>query len=277
MALSEGDIAASRLVSPARSGSFAQVGEVGANSPQSARPCSAALLFELLGITEGSTVAFTGGGGKTSLVFHLAGELAATRNRVLITTTTKMFYPGSFPGRIEIGADADGIVRAFNSERLGQMFAAASRIEGGKVAGYDVASLDRVSALLEDAVFLIEADGAARKPYKFYREHEPVIPRSTTHLVHVIGAETLDAPMSAELFHRCPERLQGTPFDLRMFKKAMEWYANEKVGAFSGRKILIVNKADEGRERAAAAMREAARPYFDACFSTSLKRREWKA
>ena len=234
-------------------------------------------LCELLGLTEGSTVAFTGGGGKTSLVFHLAGELAATRNRVLITTTTKMFYPGNFPGRIEIGADADQIVRAFNAERLGQMFVAASRIEGGKVAGYDAASVDRVSALLEDAVFLVEADGAARKPYKFYREHEPVIPRSTTHVVHVIGAEVLDAPMGDDLFHRCPEHLQGEPFDLRMFEAAMKWYANEKIGSFSGRKILVVNKADEGRERTAAAMREAARPYFDACFSASLKKGEWMA
>ncbi|MGL5542642.1 MAG: hypothetical protein ACRDB2_04840, partial [Fusobacteriaceae bacterium] len=47
---------------------------------------------KIFGIVRGDVVSFTGGGGKTSLIFLLAEELSR-KGRVLITTTTKIYIP----------------------------------------------------------------------------------------------------------------------------------------------------------------------------------------
>ena len=53
-------------------------------------------LFELLGVRPGMT-AVIGSGGKTSLLYHLAGELMRKGNKVVLTTTTHIRKPEQFP------------------------------------------------------------------------------------------------------------------------------------------------------------------------------------
>ena len=56
-----------------------------------AKATNAGPLTRAFGLASGGElVAFTGGGGKTSLVFALARELAAAGRRVVATTTTRI-------------------------------------------------------------------------------------------------------------------------------------------------------------------------------------------
>ena len=162
-------------------------------------------LAELVGVAAGDVVSVTGAGGKTTLVFTLCDELAAAGGKALVTTTTKMFYPADFPGRILIGGSLAYLVGAFADARSKQVFSARERIAEGKVAGHDADEIDAMAQLLPEATMLVESDGAARKPYKFYREGEPVIASSSTIVVHVVGADALGATMSPALFHRRPQ------------------------------------------------------------------------
>ena len=50
-------------------------------------------LYEAFGLSPGSIVAATGGGGKTSLVYGLANEAAARGMSAIVTTTTKLTLP----------------------------------------------------------------------------------------------------------------------------------------------------------------------------------------
>src|SRR5207249_894575 len=48
-------------------------------------------LADALGMTDRDAVALVGGGGKTTAMFRLAGEMVVKGGRVLTTTTTKIF------------------------------------------------------------------------------------------------------------------------------------------------------------------------------------------
>src|SRR5579883_1481894 len=160
----------------------------------------AATLSEALGVRDRRVVAFTGGGGKTTAMFRLARELAA--ERVLVTTTTKIWVPRPDEAALVLADDPDGAC-----ERLRAGWARGVRALGtavtpeGKLQGVPpewVAGLRRAA----DRV-LVEADGAAGKPLTAPRVHEPVIPPSAAlvdehaHRVAEIAALTGLAPGAA--------------------------------------------------------------------------------
>lgn len=236
--------------------------------------CTDARLYELLGIGKHDLVSFTGGGGKTSLMFHLCGELSRDGHRTLVTTTTKMYYPYGFGGEIVIDGDVGRIAQAAAGGGRDAVFAAARTNGEGKVVGFDPRDVDALYERLPSWVVLNEADGAAMKPYKFYRDGEPVLPE-TTLIVHVVGCEVLGRPMDGSLFHRCPSEMVGMKFDEHVFDQLMRWYVDVRIADRDCRKVLVVNKADEGREAAAEFMREIGARYFDACLVASLKNGRW--
>lgn len=165
-------------------------------------------LAEALGVDAGDVVAFIGAGGKTTAMFRVAGDLAARGLRVIVTTTTKIFPPE--PSDIELiveegsgDALASGVTAALGRRHV--VVVVARKLPDGKLQGVhleDIGTLRRISNV---TAVLVEADGSARKPFKAPAEHEPVIPRETTLLVAVVGAEALNQPLSVELVHR-PER-----------------------------------------------------------------------
>ncbi|MDH3998967.1 MAG: putative selenium-dependent hydroxylase accessory protein YqeC, partial [Desulfuromonadales bacterium] len=56
-------------------------------------------------------LSLTGGGGKTSLMFHLAQRLSQAGKKVLTTTTTKIFYPTANQNkRVLVNADPERIL-----------------------------------------------------------------------------------------------------------------------------------------------------------------------
>jgi hypothetical protein len=214
-------------------------------------------LTGLIGLSDSDMVSVTGGGGKSSFIFTACRELHQEGRKALVTSTALMREPSP-------------------EELCGADFYAGEYRAGGKAGHADPEYLDELRCDESRGIILNEADGAAMKPYKFYREYEPVIPGQTDVIVHVIGCEVFGRRVCDGLFHRCPDGYRGNIFDEAMFVKAMTWYAENKVKEYSTRKILLINKADEGRLETALSFGEAARGIFDACIVSSLKGGRWQ-
>lgn len=210
-------------------------------------------------------VSITGGGGKTALLFYCARGF---KSPCALTTTTKMFYPENFRP-VCLSQDLRRVQQFLNSAAR-RVFAARERLPGDKIKGFSAAE---AAALYRDTpgrAFFCEADGAARKPYKFYHSHEPVIPDVTTCLVHVIGAETLGVPMRPGYFHRLPEAEDGKIFDTAYFLERMRWFVTEHVKK-TMTSILFINKAEGARLEPALRCAAAAAPLFDQAYAGSLR------
>ena len=133
-----------------------------------------------LEIPEHAVICITGAGGKTSLLFTWARELAAAGKKVAVTTTTHMFCPGPIADEsITFVADPDPDMP-------------------GKVQAPPAGVIDQLREKYD--VVLIEADGSKRMPLKWPAEWEPVIPEYTDIIVCVAGLSSLDRPASEVIF-----------------------------------------------------------------------------
>lgn len=161
-------------------------------------------LYEALNLDQRAVVALVGGGGKTSVMYHLADEIPEAR-RVLITTTTKILaperkdYPCFYTD--EEGYKEEALLRVLQS---GTRVILASHMiqEYNKLNGVKAEILSKL--FLSDQVdyILVEADGSKGRPLKGHLAHEPVIPAITTRLVIMIGADAIGKRLDSEYVHR---------------------------------------------------------------------------
>jgi probable selenium-dependent hydroxylase accessory protein YqeC len=225
-------------------------------------------------------LSLTGGGGKTSLMFHLARLLAEAGMKVLTTTTTKIFTPAASQTEIVL-IDTDPkkiLLRAAPLlERAGHVTAAAERIDAAdKLKGF---TPEAIRFFEDSGLFdwiLVEADGSARRPLKAPAEHEPVIPFNTSVLIAVAGLEVLGRPLTEELVFRSElagermgleDREEITPF-------ALARLCAHPLGLFKGApphavRFIFLNKADdpercEGGRQIATLLRQSPRPVAEA-------------
>lgn len=143
-------------------------------------------LSEALQVPRGVT-ALVGGGGKTTLMFRLAEELARA-HRVIVATTTHVMRPEHMPVLTDPGlTDIRHALETDNAIFVGRV---ASH-DKMTAAGIDAAQL----AKLADYV-LIEADGAKGRPLKAPAFYEPVIPACTSLVIAVAGMDGIGLPIS---------------------------------------------------------------------------------
>lgn len=223
------------------------------------QPIEEILLLEARGV-----LSLTGGGGKTSLMFHLARQLARAGKRVLTTTTTRIAVPT--PDQSEtvfVNADPATILRQAAACRQSANHvtaAAAYMADGGKLKGF---APEAVGAFAESGLFdwiIVEADGSARRPLKAPAEHEPVIPPGTTVLVAVAGVEVLGQPLTDEMVFRCElaGKLMGLATGEPVTEDALARLFTHPLGSFKdapsgARRFIFLNKADDPERRARAA------------------------
>lgn len=163
-------------------------------------------LIDILRLNGRGVISLIGAGGKTSLMFCLAKELAASGKTVLTTTTTRIFMPkpDQSPATIIEGI-VDELVKTSKSFLTRYPhFSAGSKqdIATRKLVGF---TLDTLHQLWQANLFdwiLVEADGARRKPLKATAAHEPVIPEITTHLMLVTGLDVVGTPLDESHVHR---------------------------------------------------------------------------
>lgn len=157
-------------------------------------------LSKAVGIRQGDVVSLVGGGGKTSAMFLLAKELSAYGLRIIVTTTTHIFPPeASYITVFE--RKTQNIMKELDIHPL---IVLAAGHEGEKLKGIDPSSVEELREIAD--VILVEADGAACRPFKAPLDHEPVIPPSSTIVLPVAGLDVVGKTLSSENCHR-PERI----------------------------------------------------------------------
>jgi probable selenium-dependent hydroxylase accessory protein YqeC len=72
--------------------------------------------------------------------------------------------------------------------------------EHGKMAGVSLSCLENMLNRFD--LILIEADGAAGKPLKGWKETEPVIPLVTTKTIGIVDIQTIGCLIDRSLAHR---------------------------------------------------------------------------
>lgn len=210
-------------------------------------------LWHALGLDEARgmvVVAAVGAGGKTSLLYALAREVASLGGRAIVTGTTR-FTPAPhgwpMPPLIEVRT---GEVASMVAGHGGSVLVVA-RTEpqpAGRLAPLsdeDIAALASLEGF--DAV-LVEADGSRARPFKAPGDHEPVIPVSATHVVVTVGASVLGSSLDGGRVHR-PEAVRVLASGAEVVDASM--VARVLAHAGGGRKdvgarqfAVVVNQAD---------------------------------
>jgi probable selenium-dependent hydroxylase accessory protein YqeC len=218
------------------------------------KPCPA--LAEALGLDAAApaVVALVGGGGKTTAMFGLARELKTLGKKVLVTTTTNIAVPE--PDQCDIlmlEGCADAAVLA--DVKPGTVVCLGGGLKNAgevcKVLSVDPAFIDELCAKLLFDCILVEADGAKRKPIKAPADYEPVIPKTATAVIGVIGLDALGKNISEDTIHRCElfcactGKKPGGMIDREsIVRLIMSENGLFKSSPAASRKVVLLNKAD---------------------------------
>ncbi len=214
-----------------------------------------------INLNEHELICLVGGGGKTTTMFTLAQALKFFNKRVLVTTSTHIFYPDPVKEKYdkiivnssnEIGIINDihkGSVTVFGAEVV-------NIVNGRKLKG---ASKGFIEKVYEDNIFdyiVVECDGSKRKPIKASADYEPVVPDNATKAIGVIGLDALGKPISEEYVHRLEifcnvvKRSPGEILD----EEAVVNLISSPAGLFKGvpeasGKYVLLNKAENDQNR----------------------------
>ena len=189
-----------------------------------------------LEIPEHAVISLTGSGGKTSLMYAWASELAAAGRSVLITTTTRMSR--------DLRPAESGIT----------IIAEDDPEKPGKVKGPGIEAIDRLRG--EYDVTIIEADGSRRMPLKWPAPWEPAVPDYTDITVFVaglsgLGEKTADAVYRAD---ELPDAFKRDTVDVNLIHKVAASYSGGRKGV-RGEFRVFMNQVDDDLDRLAAAYR----------------------
>ena len=217
-------------------------------------PIDLSELATAIGLGAHELVTIVGGGGKTTTLFSVGAQLSGTR---VLTTTTKMgrertdgfpvlFAPSDDDVRRSLGAD--GAVIAWKADG------------GHKAIGVDPEQCDAWFDVADHVI--VEADGAARRPFKAPRPFEPVVPSRTTTLVACIGASALGRVI-ADQCHR-PLRVAAvagcSPYDRLTPERAARVLLDERGSRKdcppSARFVVTIHKVGDEAAPLAAELEE---------------------
>lgn len=224
-------------------------------------------------IVQGSRVfSVAGSGGKTTLIRNAALHYAETMH-VGVAASTKMLLPDSqwqYKGMIppvvspESGRNLEGAVPpiCFYTEHL---------LPEGKI--WDIGERMLQLAMAESQILFIEADGSNRKPLKGWREDEPVVPAQTDVIIGVLPLHCLGRKIEEAMVHRIEafSTITGLKYGDRMTADAyvqLITHPNGLFGHAKGRRLLVMNRADNGRLQGAAS---------DIAFRSGFSQGEWIA
>lgn len=144
----------------------------------------------------GHVVCVCGSGGKTSLIRRLAEHYRDEGVPVVLTTTTRTEALDEFPV-----ADVDDAEALAGLAGEPAFFVRGGVDEQQKWLGIVPSAVDAMGESWPDRVVLVEVDGSAGKPLKYYRPGEPVWPMRTSLALVVMGLQAMDEP-AAEVVHR---------------------------------------------------------------------------
>ncbi len=195
------------------------------------------------------TIFLVGAGGKTTVMYDLAGQYTAQGRKVICTTSTHIFDP-------DMGF-AQTIEEVQDLWSRGQYVVIGTRMqEEGKLCAPNDDFLQQVYALAD--VVLVEADGARRMALKIPRPNEPVLWQGEQFepacVIAVAGLDAIGKHVMTTVFGLDSHHLK----DLRgMASINGEWYVTPELMAqlltekWGGRKgvgerafFVVLNKSD---------------------------------
>ena len=200
------------------------------------------------------TIAFTGGGGKSSTIYRLASELRSQGQKILVTTTTMIFHPEikNRPYNVFFTGSVDTFLRQISPDK-GTITVAGAEIiaDGKKIRGFEPAELKLIQDSGYFDTILVEADGARGKPIKAPAEYEPVIPIDTDIVAGVVGMDCIGTKINKQNVHR-PEiftKITGSSIGDIVETQIVNKLLKSTAGIFKNtspksRKIVIFNKSD---------------------------------
>jgi len=210
------------------------------------------LLIEILDIKRKDVISLIGSGGKSTIMFMIGREIYDSGRRSVITTTTHIHIPEEeFPPLI-LNEDPQILkedIRKILNEN-GQVLAAVSRTDEGKLKGVSPEFIGLLSDMEEVDVILVEADGAKKKSLKGFKDDEPVIPASTTIALAVVGIDAVGIPLTDEYVFR-KEIIsnmiglqEGDFITPEILANIILHPSGYIARANPGRSIMIINKVD---------------------------------
>lgn len=186
-------------------------------------------------------ISFVGAGGKTTLMYALAQELAAQGKRVAVTTTTRIFRPDARQcAQVVVDGDLEKISAFLQSPGL---VTVGTLAESGKLAP---PAVELLRYLQQNADFLLaESDGSRCLPVKMPNDYEPVILPATTHTLALGGLSALGRPLwqichragLAQEFLQVREDHLLTPQDMAK----LLWHS---YSVSAGQLTFVLNQAD---------------------------------
>lgn len=202
-------------------------------------------------------ISFVGGGGKTTSLFKLSKELKSKGKKILVTTTTAIYFPYK--------EEYDKIIIDSSSKIIEKLIDIKN--ETVTIIGSRVSKENKLLGIKEEIIeeifnkeifdyILVEADGSKRKPIKAPAEHEPVIPKNSYKTIGVIGLDALGTKINEENVHR-PELFcsitESRINDIIDEEKITKIIINEK-GLFKGtskesKKYVLLNKMDDEKTK----------------------------
>ena len=211
-------------------------------------------LREAFGIRRGEVISLVGGGGKTTLMFALAHELALRGEAVITTTTTRIFEPSASETFLILEPDEEKTLASLHKilEKHRHITLATGRfLPEGKLKGVRPEFVTALAELKQVSYVIVEADGAARKPLKAPNDNEPVIPQNTSLVIPIVGIEALGSKLARKNVFR-PEiisRLTGLPIGAVISADAVATLMTHPEGIIKGspahaRIVPLINKMD---------------------------------
>lgn len=218
-------------------------------------------LQEALRLGGGEMVALIGAGGKTTTMFRLASELREAGQKILVTTTTKIFKPTKpHVDRLFLIEELDALLPELANITAPVTIGAGRRItDDGKLLGMPSEWLDKLRESRHFDAILIEADGAASHGFKIPSDIEPVIPKTCSLVVWTMAIKILGKPWESNFVHRVERAiaLLGVKPHTSIAKENIVELLKHPLGCLKGiparcRRIALINQADTAEEAAEA-------------------------
>lgn len=160
-------------------------------------------VIKTLDLKEHEVITLSGGGGKTSIMFTLAEELALSGFKVAIATTTHIYFPShGVVDRMLVFEEKELLKHLREAVAGVRIVALGTGVQNGRLMSV---SPEFICQLAESKIvdyILVEADGAARKSFKAPNEYEPVIPDCTTLAFTVVGLDAVGRELNNYNTHR---------------------------------------------------------------------------
>lgn len=239
-------------------------------------------LHYALRISSRNSIAFVGGGGKTSAVFLAARELAPA----LVTTSTHLAARQTEKADRHITWNPGEPMPDFESALQGgvTLVTGPHREDIARVSAPTPEQLEQIreAARVHGLPLFIEADGSRQKPLKAPAEHEPAIPPFAEMVVVTAGMRGLGHPLDENFIHR-PEIFgalgglkMGEPVSaeavIRVLTHPQGGLKNIPVWA---RKVVLLNQADTDELKSrASGMAAGLLKMFEAVIVSSVQREE---